>query len=177
MRHLWPWLCGSSAGSPCGGVQSITTGVVEPSGGVGTPIFCTLKVLAGLFGAIASEGLPTHSSMSVFSSNGDAQPLAAVLRRNCTVTVLVWPGSALSGPETGPTSLMSGLRLHTPPALCAPPSPATASIKKHVSAAWPRAGDISDSCQGWRTAVQRSRGLRRRASGVAYLTARGAECV
>src|ERR1043165_2378647 len=168
MRHLWPWLCGSSAGKPGGGTQSITTGVVEPSGGVGTPIFCTLKVLAGLFGAIASEGLPTHSSMSVFSSNGDVQPLGAVLRRNCTVTVLVWPGSALSGPETGPTSLMSGLSHHTPPALCAPPSPATASMKKHVSAARPGSFAISDSFQVWGFA--RTRGAR----AVAYLTASSA---
>lgn len=56
------------------------------------------------------------------------QSLLSLLRRVVTVTGLTTPGSALSGPEVGPVSCMSGLSHQTPLLLCTPPSPATASI-------------------------------------------------
>src|SRR5205807_3727731 len=54
-----------------------------------------------------------------------------------TVTGLVCPASALSGPETGPMSWMSGLNHQTLFGLWFPPSPVAASMKKQLSFASP----------------------------------------
>src|SRR6266404_6709448 len=109
-----------------------------------------LNVLARLFGAIANEGLPTHSSTVMLSSPGVVQSELAALRWNFTSTELTCPGSALSGPETGPVRRISGLSHHTPEGSCVPPSPVTASIKKQVSEARPGSfgiGELLSECQ------------------------------
>src|SRR5438876_9229097 len=132
MRHLCPELCGSEGGSPVGGTQSMGWTLVPPGGGEGELVSAILAVLAGLFGAITSAGLPTHTSTRRLSSPTDSQ-VPWAFWWVVTSMVLCWPGSALSGPEVAPVRRMSGLSQKTPPPLCTPPSPETASRKKHVS--------------------------------------------
>ena len=91
-------------------------------------MFIILVVLEGLLGAIASDGLPTQSWTVILSSPGVWQFELAGFRWNLTSTGLTCPGSALSGPETGPVRRMSGLNHHTAAGLWFPPSPDIASI-------------------------------------------------
>src|SRR5437660_770305 len=137
MRHLWPGLCGSLGGKPDGTFQSICCVPEAPGASIGDPTFIILVVLNGLLGAIASDGLPTQSWTVILSSPGVWQFELAGFRWNLTSTGLTCPGSALSGPETGPVNWMSGLSHHVPAGSCVPPSPVTASIKKQVSPARP----------------------------------------
>src|SRR5205085_7065131 len=97
-------------------------------------------VLAGLSGVMASEGLPTHTSTVSDSVPGVSVQSASNLRWTVIETGLATPGSALSAPDVGPVSLMSGLSHQTPLLSCTPPSPVTASKKMQVSEA--RAGSF-----------------------------------
>src|SRR5258706_1911097 len=123
MRHLCPALCGSDAGSPAGGTQSIAWTPLPPSAGIGEPMSWTRLVLAGLLGVMTSEGLPAHTSTSKLSAPGDAQLLPAALRWNVTLMVLCLPGAALFRPEVWPGRVTSGPRHPQPPAVSAPASP------------------------------------------------------
>src|SRR6266542_164740 len=145
MRHLWPELRGSDAGSPAGGTQSNGCPPVPPSAGTGEPIFPTSAVLAGLFGVMTSAGLPAQTSTSRLSENGKTQAESAAFRRVVIWMALCCPGSALSGPEVGPVRLTSGLSHHVPLPLWAPPSPETASMKMQVSALRPGSLGMNDS--------------------------------
>src|SRR5258706_3794932 len=93
MRHLWPGPCGLSGGNPDGTLQSICWVPVVPGAIIGEPMFRTLNVLAGLFCAIASDGLPTPSWTVILSSPGVLQSVLAGLRLKFTTTGLVCPGS------------------------------------------------------------------------------------
>src|SRR5438105_15768019 len=99
MRHLCPALCGSEAGSPAGGNQSVGWTPLPPSAGIGEPMNWILLVLAGVLGVMTRAGLPTHTSTVRLSPPENTQSLPAAFRWNVTLTALCWPGSALSGPE------------------------------------------------------------------------------
>src|ERR671916_2628584 len=127
MRHLWPGPCGSEGGSPAGGIQTkgTTVGGCRVSASE-EPTVSILKVLTRLSGVITSEGLPAQTSTVTLSlPGGSTQLLPSGLRRTLTLMSFGSPGSALSGPDVGPVSCMSGLSHQTPFVEWLPPSPAT----------------------------------------------------
>src|SRR5262249_16208012 len=96
------------------------------------PMLSMCVVLAGLFGAMTSDGLATHNSIVRLSVPGGSVHWPPE-QWSVTSTVLSTPGSGLSGPDTEPVSAMSGLSHQAPLVLCVPPSPELASMNVQVS--------------------------------------------